>query len=530
MECGRRLRAVAARGPSHFQFQITLSWNVERGTWNAVSPLRIITGCISHETSTFTQVPTTLENFREHFYVQGEEVLKTFTGTNTPTGGFIEGARAHDFELIPTVFAEAYPSGPLPRPLLEDLLDHILEGISASHPVDGVLLELHGAMVADGVDDAEGYMLAALREAVGSGVPIVGQLDIHSHITSEMVEQADVLIGRDTYPEVDMAQKGRECADVLARILRDNLHPTMALCQLPMTAVAGNDVTALPPMKEVMDRLQAMKEKSGVVCASLSHGFPFADVADMGMSVFVTTEDDQALAQSCANEYAGWLFSKRHVLWDFPRLKTTDVLQRHRQGPYPVIVADTNDNPGGGSPGDSTGVLQAFMEAELEDACVLYITDPEGVKKCMEAGNGSTLSLEVGGKSPLQGKPVSMTAKVVACSDGSFQYEGPMYEGLGGSLGPSAHIVENGIHVILVSKREQPLDSALARSLGLDTRRMRFIGLKSSGHFRASFGPWAGVIEVVYEPCVHDFTLEHTEFQKLRRPKFPLDEVSDWRP
>ncbi len=492
--------------------------------------MRIITGCISHETSTFTQVPTTLRNFRDHFYIQGEDVLETFTGTNTPTGGFIEGARAHSFELIPTVFAEAHPSGPVPRPVLEDLLGQVVEGISANQPLDGVLLELHGAMVGEGIDDAEGHILATVREAVGPGVPIVGQLDIHSHMTAEMVKKADVLIGRDTYPEVDMAEKGRECTDVLARILREKLRPTTALCQLPMTAVAGNDITARPPMKEIMDRLRALKEEPGVVCSSLSHGFPFADVLDMGMSVFVTTENELALAQSCANEYAKWVFSKRDVLWDFPRLKTREVLQRHREGPYPVIVADTNDNPGGGSPGDSTGVLQAFREAQLEDACVLYISDPESVERCMEAGHGSTLSLEVGGKFPGQGRPVPMTVTVVACSDGAFQYEGPMYAGLKGSLGPAAHIVENGIHVILISKREQPYDSALAASLGLDTRRMRFIGLKSSGHFRASFGPWAGVIEVVYEPCVHDFTLEHTEFRKLRRPIFPLDEVSDWQP
>ena len=495
-----------------------------------MSPLRILTACISHETSTFTEVPTTLENFRQHFYIQGNDVLKTFSGTNTPTGGFIEGAGFHGFELIPTVFAEAHPSAPVPRPVLESLLDQVVEGIAANQPLDGVLLELHGAMVAEEIDDAEGAILAAVREAVGPRIPIVAQLDIHSHITPKMVEKADVLIGRDTYPEVDMARKGRECADVLVRILREGLRPTMSMCQLPMTAVAGNDITDRPPMKEIMDRLRTFQERPGVVCASLSHGFPFADVLDMGMSVFVTTENDPALAQSCANEFAEWVFSQRHVLWDFPRLKTRDVLQRHREGPFPVVVADTNDNPGGGSSGDSTGVLEAFRKAELKDACVLYISDPDCVRKCMEAGPGATLSLEVGGKFPGQGRPVPMTATVVACSDGSFQYEGPMYAGLKGSLGPAAHIVENGIHVILTSKREQPYDSALAASLGLDTRRMRFIGLKSSGHFRASFGSWAGIIEVVYEPCVHDFTLEHTEFRKLRRPIFPLDDISEWQP
>ena len=210
--------------------------------------MRVATGGLSHESSTFTPVQTTLESYRERFLHEGDDILHTFAGTNTPIGGFIEGARAHDFELIPTLFGEPQPSAPTPRPLYDELLGRMLEGIANALPLDGVLLELHGSMAVgdldapDGLGDAEGHLLAAVRATVGPDVPVLAQLDIHSNVSQQMVAMADVLIGRETYPEVDMAARGRECADVLARIVRKGLRPTMALHQIPMVWGQGNRI------------------------------------------------------------------------------------------------------------------------------------------------------------------------------------------------------------------------------------------------------------------------------------------------
>ena len=179
------------------------------------------------------------------------------------------------------------------------------------------------------------------------------------------------------------------------------------------------------------------------------------------------------------------------------------------------------DNTGGGSPGDSTGMLQAFIEARLRDACVLKITDPESVKQCHAAGEGATLTLDVGGKSsPQQGEPIRMTARVVGLSNGKFHYDGPMFAGLESDLGPSAHIEQDGIHVLLTTLREQPFCTAFARSLKLDTRQMRYIGVKSSAHFRAGFESWAGSIHVVSEPSVHD--LGNLPYKRLNRRIYPF--------
>ena len=488
--------------------------------------MRIVTGAISHETSTFTPVSTTWANYHERFgYLHGAEIIERFRGTNVPTGGFIDGAAAHGFELIPTIFTEPHPSGPTPRVVFDAILDEMLNRIADAGAIDGVLLELHGAMVAEGIDDGEGHILAAVRSLVGPHVPIIGQLDIHANVSRRMVELADVLIGRETYPEIDMAARGRECADVLVRIVRDGLRPTMALHQIPM--IWGmNQVTAHPPMREAIAELHRIEAQPAVVCASIATGFRLADVPDMGSSVYVVADGDQALAQRYADELGGWLFERR-ADWHYPFPTTAEALrQAQAAGRFPAIFADWTDNTGGGSPGDSTGMLRTFIEADLDDACVLYIVDPQAIAECAAAGVGATLALDVGGKSsPLQGPPARLNAEVVALSDGRFRYDGPMYAGLEGDMGPSAHIRQGGLHVLLVTQREQPFDTAFARSLGLDPRRMRYIGVKSAAHFRAGFEPWAGSIELVSEPSVHNMLTGELRYHQLGRKLYPLDPI-----
>lgn len=488
--------------------------------------MRVASGAISHETSTFTTVPTTWESFSEVWGdVRGPAIIETFRGGNIPTGGFISGAEAHGFELIPTIHAAANPSAPTPRDVFEDIVQELLDGIEQAGDIDGVLLELHGAMVAEGVDDAEGYILNATRQLVGPNVPIVAQLDIHSNVSPRMVENADVLIGRETYPEIDMAERGRECADVLVRIVREGLRPTMALRQLPMFW-GLNQVTAHPPMNEAIARLHALEAEPGVVCGSIATCFPWADIPDMGSSVYVVTDDDIDLAQQLADDLGEWIFERR-ADWHSPTATTRDRLaEADGAGKFPTIIADYLDNTGGGTPGDSTGMLQTFLDAKLDSACVLYVVDPGAIAKCVEAGVGAVLDLEVGGKSvPAQGTPCPMRAEVIAVSDGEFEYDGPMFAGMPGNMGASAHIRQDGVHVILVTIREQPFCTAFSRTLGLDPRKMKYIGVKSQTHFRSGFESWAGGIYVVAEPSVHNPVDGSLVYRNLGRKLYPLDDI-----
>ena len=492
---------------------------------------RVIVGGISHETSTFTPIATTRQSYEERFLLRGGEILKVMQGTNTTIGGFIDGAKRHSFELIPTLLAEAHTSAPTPRPAFDDLVDELLDGIENAGPVAGILLELHGSMCAgdldgpDAVPDAEGHILTRVREITGPDVPILAELDIHSNVTPLMVEMADVLIGRRSYPEIDMAERARDCADVLARIWNEGLRPTMALHQIPM--VWGmNQVTAHSPMKEAIAELHRIEAQPGVVCGSIATCYFLADVPDMGASVYVVTDNNPAAAQQYADELGQWCYERR-ADWHFDMPTTSEALaESQAAGCFPVIFADMRDNTGGGSPGDSTGTLRAFVEAGVRDACVLNITDPEAAQQCHAAGAGATLTLDIGGKSsPLQGATVPMTARVIAVSDGKFKYDGPMFAGLESDLGLSAHIEQDGIHVLLTTHREQPFDTAFARTLQLDPRQMRYIGVKSAAHFRAGFEAWAGAIYVVSEPGVHN--LGHLPFRRLNRNLYPFDEEQE---
>jgi microcystin degradation protein MlrC len=485
--------------------------------------MRVVTGCICHESSTFTPVATTEASFQRRGNLSPEEILRTFRGTNVPTGGFIEGAEHHGFELIPTVYLSAQPSAPVPRADLDRLLGRLLDGIAAAGAIDGVLLELHGSMLGEGLDDADGYILAAVREQVGPGTPVVAQLDIHSNMSQARVDAADVLIGRETFPEVDMAARGRECADVLVRILRDGLRPTMALCRIPMMW-GVNQVTAHSPMREAIAELHRIESLPGVVCGSIATGFPLADVPEMGASVYIVTDNDLPLAQRLADELGAWIWERR-AQWQAPIPTTREALAlAEADGRFPVIFADRHDNTGGGAPGDSTGMLRTFLEAGLRDACVLYVVDPESIALCREAGVGASVPLQVGGKSsPLQGAPVPMTAEVIALSEGRFRYEGPMLAGLDGDMGPSAWIRQGGVNVVLVTTREQPFCTGFPRTMGLEPRAMRYVGVKSTAHFRAGFESWAGQIHTVGEASVH--SPENVPFHRLGRRLYPFDPI-----
>ena len=488
--------------------------------------MRVATGGISHETRTFTPVPTDLSSFQKRAPLRGPLILNAFEGTNTPIGGFVQGAREHGFELIPTLFAESHPSAPPPRSLFDDLLHELLEGIRGAAPLDGVLLDLHGSMVVGPVgatgslDDPEGHLLGAVREVVGPSVPIVAQLDIHSNVSQTMVDVADVLVGRQSYPETAMAARGQACADILMRMHGEGLRPTMALHQIPMTW-GMNQVTAHAPMREAIAELHRIEAMPGVVCASIATCFPLADVPDMGASVYVATDDDRQSAQRLADDLGTWLYERR-AEWHRRLASTREILGTlASDAPLPLLLADRNDNTGGGAPGDSTGMLQAFVEADLQDACLLYVVDPESIAACHDAGLGARVDLRIGGKaSKLQGEPVALQVEVVGVSRGRFRYDGPMYAGMEGNMGPSAYVRAGGLHIVMVTTREQPYDTAFSRSLGLDPRQMRYIGVKSAAHYRTAFEPWAGTIHEVGEPSVHDAA--NITFERLGRSLYPF--------
>lgn len=490
--------------------------------------MRIATGGISHETSTFAPTPTALHDFETGFGLfRGDALLARFRGTNNCTGGFIDGALRHGFELVPLLWTFAYPGGLIPAAdyaaLKGEFLDRLARAAETG-PVDGVLLDLHGAMVVEGFDDGDGDFLDAVRLAVGPGCPVVATFDLHGNHTQRRLDAATAVIGFDTYPHVDMAERGREAADLIVRVIRGEVRPVTALRPLSLFWSAACQVTAHPPIDEAFRLVHEVERRPGILTVTLATGFPWADVPHMGPSVIVVADGDARLARTTADELGDWVWDRRDR-WYRPPLSVREALSEgERAGRYPILLADMADNTGGGAPGDSTEVLQTFLDLDLSDALLLYLVDPEVSRQAHAAGRGSRLPVMLGGKShPAQGPPVPLEAEVVAVSDGRFRYDGPMYAGLTGDLGPSAWLRHRGINVVVVSARMQPLDQAFARSLGIDCARMQYIAVKSAVHFRSGFEPIAGVIHNIGAQAIHTHDFARLPYRHRRRPMYPVE-------
>jgi microcystin degradation protein MlrC len=315
-----------------------------------------------------------------------------------------------------------------------------------------------------------------------------------------------------------MAERGREAGRLMARSVRGEVRPVTALKQIPMFWSAQRQVTAHEPMDEVLRRIHELESRPGILSASVSTGFPWADVPQLCASVFVVADGDQELAQAAADEVGDWIWANRERWYEPPPTIEEELAAGEKLSRYPIILGDFNDNTGGGAPGDSTALLRTFVDRKLADALLLYLVDVEAAEQAHQAGRGARLGLALGGKShPSQGAPVELEVEVVALSDGTFQYDGPMFAGLTGNLGKSAWLKAGGVSIVVVSKREQPLDLAFARSLGIDCARMKYIGVKSAVHFRSGFEAIAGSIHLVDAPALHSHRFETLKYQRRQR-------------
>ena len=488
--------------------------------------MRILTGGVLHESSTFATGSTTVSDFEAGSgLVRGGALFDTYRGANFCCGGFIDGADEHGFELVPLLWTAAAPGAIVERAAYDALKGEFLDGLRRERErgCDGVLLDLHGAMVVDGIADGDADFMAAVRAMVGSDTPVIVTTGLHANHSEARVRAATAIIGYDTFPHVDMAERGREAADLMVRTIRGDVRPTTAIRKIPLIWSAELQVTAHPPIDELMERVFEMERRAGIVAVTLSTGFPWADVPNMGASVIVVANGDSALAQRAADEIADWVWEHRARWYQAPLSVQQGLDLGRKTGGHPVILADMADNTGGGAPGDSTALLRTFVEQDLPEALVLYMVDPEVARAAHEVGVGARLVAQIGGKSdPRQGSPVSMEAEVMALSDGRFRYDGPMYSGTDGKLGTSAWLRHRGVNVVVVSARMQPLDQAFARSLGIECAAMKTIAVKSAAHFRSGFESLGGPIFNVNAPALHSHDYPQLVYHH-RPPVYPVE-------
>jgi microcystin degradation protein MlrC len=492
--------------------------------------MRIVTGTFAHETNTFSNIPTTMEEFAKQGITHREDIPRRFRGTNTIEAAFLDAAEKHGFELIWTVYGTAIPGGPVSQEAYEYFRGHLLEGIQAAGVIDGVLLHLHGAMVTEQVDDGEGYLLEAVRRLVGPDIPIVITLDLHANLTPRIIQNCNALTGYDTYPHVDMYERAFEAAEILVHIIRGEIRPVMSLEQpLLLTPLQTQVTTRETPMKRIIDLVHSLEEDKRVVSIAAFGGFPFADIASAGFSCVAITDGDPDLAVQLAKQVTTTAVAERENWLVHPTPPEEAVRRAMAAERGPVILADIADSGAGGTAGDATVTFKTLLDLGARNAAVCSISDQEAIDICLAAGVGAEVSMLVGGKrDKLHGDPVPVTGTVRLIHAGSFVREGPMNRGVVQTVGRCVVLEiggRDGIELMLTEHRAHPNDLQYFRAFGIEPTQRQILVLKSAAHYRAAFDPIATETIEVDAPGITSPRLERYPYKNIRRPIYPLDNV-----
>lgn len=480
--------------------------------------LRFAIGGISHETNTYCKDPTPISDFR---ILRGQEITEAHRGVRTYIGGMLDAARRLDATAVPTLFANATPSGTIAAGAYGSMKEELLDSIRAALPLDAVALCLHGAGVAEGVDDLEGDLCQAVRTLVGPAVPIVVTLDLHGNLTQAMADVVQCMFGVHHYPHTDMYERGDEAVTIIPRLLTGQVRPVTRVETVRM--LVPTSASSLEPVRSINRFCAEMEKEPGVIDCTFFHGFPYTDIPHVGVHIVVTTDGDPDLAGSVARRVGAYVWGLRDGFTPNTLTPQEAIAAALAVDGCPVVINDTSDNPGGGSPGDGTQLLRAMLEADLKGACFGFVYDPEVAAAAHSAGVGATIQVSLGGKyDDFHGAPLEITAYVKCLTDGKFIRQSPMGRGSRVDQGKMARLVVGGVDILVASVRSQTLDAEIFLLHGIDVTRCKIVGLKSSQHFRAGFDPIAKAIITADSPGLTTLRLE--VFPRKRSPRsWPLD-------
>ena len=464
-----------------------------------------------HETNTFAPSLADWEAFNRGdafpAYIRGEAMQTQFTGVNIPVGGFIDAAKRHGWQLWPSVWAGASPSSYVTRDAFERIATDLLQDLkqALSQGIDAVYLDLHGAAVAEHADDAEGELLARVRALIGENMPLVASLDLHANVTQRMLATADALVAYRTYPHIDMAETGERAAELLQRRLRLGRREALTVHRLPYLISLNAQSTWLQPAKDIYAAIDEI-DKAHHSVLSFCMGFAAADFEECAPVLWAYAgEAHQAQAAADALHQLAAPPAQWRIDFLEAREAVAQALALAAQHTRPVLIADTQDNPGAGGDSNTTGMLHALLQQgagqRFPGAVALGLMyHPEVAAKAYAAGVGALIDVVLGVSvttySGMSDAPLSARARVVAISDGRCVLKGPMMRGMTSQLGQSACLEIEGVLVAVVSGKAQLFDREMLRILGITPEAMKLIVLKSSNHFRADFEPIASKVLV----------------------------------
>ncbi len=483
---------------------------------------RIAVAGFQHETNTFAPFATSWEDFLKADawpgLTRGEAVRDTFDDFNIPISGFLAAGR--DWDLVPLVWASAEPAGRVSDEAFERVTAMICDGIAQASALDGVYLDLHGAMVAESHDDGEGEILRRVRAVIGPDLPLVASLDFHANLTAAMVDQASALTIFRSYPHIDMAETGARAWALLAKLLEQATPFAKAWRQLPFLVPLSSQATTRPPLDAIFSGLGAPLAE-GLVSHDIAMGFPPADIQDAGCAVVAYGRTD-AQAEAEAKRLHG-LIAEAELRLGNPLLGEAEAVARALAGDRrkPVVLADVQDNPGAGSSADTTGLLHALVDGGARGAALACFWDPAAAAAAHEAGAGARITLALGGRYPATGSaPYEADFEVEALADGRFTCTGAMYGGCQAELGPMARLrvahPDAEVRVVVSSERFQCLDLAIFRHMGIEPTEQRILAVKSTVHFLADFAPIAAQVLFVDSPGAHPCRLDRVAYRALR--------------
>lgn len=459
-----------------------------------------------HETNTFAPSKATFEQFKQGGgYLplsRGHEILSRCGGVNLGISGALARAERAGWDVVPICWAGAIPSAHVTRDAYESIAGEIVAGIAAAGRLDGVFLDLHGAMVAEHLDDGEGELIARVRRVVGPDVPIAASLDLHGNTTRLMVEEADLLVAFRTYPHVDMADTGRRAAEGLDALMERRKPFAKAFRRLPYLVPIPWQCTDIEPARTLYAEVAALE---GGEIASVSYwmGFPAADIEECGQSVVVYGETQEAADRAADRLYERILSSEGAFAGRAyePDEGVREAIRIAGTARKPVVIADTQDNPGAGGDSDTTGMLRALLRNGAQNAAIGMIVDPHAARAAHEAGEGAEISITLGGRSGIAGDaPLQATFRVEKLVNGNLHATGPYYGGTQMNVGPSACLAIDGVEVVVATHKAQMADLAMYRFVGIEPTEKAILVNKSSVHFRADFEPIAEVVLVCAAP------------------------------
>lgn len=495
----------------------------------------------SHETNTFAPTMTRRGDFQTRREYFGDQVIEKLRGTNTGVGGAVDVAEDEEVELIPVVAASATPGGTVARETFDFYTDTIVDEVEDhQEELDGILLPLHGAMVAEGMSDGEGPLVSEIRSIVGDEVPIIVTLDLHGNITDQLVDESDALISYETYPHVDTGDTGRRGMRVLLDTIRGNIDPVMHIERPPLSPITPLQNTREGPMAEMEAKARKLEERDSVIKVSVFAGFSRADVPSMGFSIPVVSDGDIDVARKTSRDIARSVWEMRQeFVGDFPKpdeavSEAIDLAADLGPNEGPVVLADVGDNPGGGGTADTTPVLRELIDQGATNAGFAIIRDSEVVDECVAAGVGEHVTVDLGAKTDtkvaLGDRIADVDGYVKAITDGEYENTGPMGTGTENHLGRTVHLrcgTDDSVSVIVTENRQQPLDAEIWRHVGIQPEQLDMLVVKSTNHYRADHEPMASHVIPVNSPGLAAMDPRTFDHENITHAKFPLDEMKE---